>query len=427
MTAQIEVNAIRLENEPPRLDSLSIITVDERNYRVSTVGKDDEAILNPRGRIVSEKIVLKHTDINSYLQFKKYISIATWNVRTMNNGNTQIITREMGRNGIDLMGISETKWKGIGQVKYDDYSLYFSGNDKIERKGVAFICTEKIKKCVLGFNPISDRIITIRIQGKPIHFTFIQVYAPTSTADEEEMDYFYDALQKAIDITPKGDIMYVIGDWNAKVGKQKTAGFTGGFGLGTRNERGDTMVDFCSRNSLVVMNTMFKQHARRLYTWKSPDKITKNQIDYILCTGRWKISIKRVTTIPRADCGTDHNFLIAIVKIKFKQTKRNKTTPKYDLENIATNYTVEVKNRFSILQVDDKNPEDLWIDIRDVVIETAEKLIPKLEKRKVTKWLTEETIKIAEERREAKRKGEIEKYKKLNAEFQKKSKVMIRR
>ena len=76
------------------------------------------------------------------------------------------------------MGISETKWKGIGQVKSDDYSVYFSGNDKIERKWVAFICTEKIKKCVLGFNPISDRIITIRIQGKPINFTFIQVYIP---------------------------------------------------------------------------------------------------------------------------------------------------------------------------------------------------------------------------------------------------------
>ena len=82
---------------------------------------------------------------------------------------------------------------------------------------MAFICTEKIKKCVLGFNPISDRIITIHIQGKPIHFTFIKVYAPTSTADEEEMGYFYASLQKAIDITPKGNITYVIGDWNAKV------------------------------------------------------------------------------------------------------------------------------------------------------------------------------------------------------------------
>ena len=153
------------------------------------------------------------------------------------------------------------------------------------------------------------------------------------------------------------------------------------------------------------------------------DKITINQIDYILHTGRWKISIKRVTTIPGADCGTDHNLLIAIVKINLKQTKRNKITHKYDLENIDTKYTLEVKNRFSILQVDGKNPEYLWIDIRDAVIKTAEKWIPKVKKRKVKKWLTEETIKIAEERREAKEKGEIEKYKKLNAEFQKKSKV----
>ena len=153
---------------------------------------------------------------------------------------------------------------------------------------------------------------------------------------------------------------------------------------------------------------MFKQNARRLYIWKSPDKITRNHIDYILgCTGRWKSFRYRVTTIPGADCGPDHNLLIAIVNIKFKQTKRNKTTPKYDLENIDTKYTVEVKNRFSILQVDVKHPEDIWIDIRDAVIETAEKWIPKVKKRKVTKWLTEETIKIAEERREAKGKNEI--------------------
>ena len=118
----------------------------------------------------------------------------------------------MGRNGIDVMGISETKWNGIGQLKSDNYSVYFIGNDQIERKWVAYICTKKIKKFVLGFNPISDRIITIRIQGKPINVTFMQVYAPTSTADEEDMEYFYDALQKVIDITPKGDIMYVIGD-----------------------------------------------------------------------------------------------------------------------------------------------------------------------------------------------------------------------
>ena len=91
------------------MDSLLNITWDKRNYGVSAVGKDDEAILNPQGRIISEKIVLKYTYINSYLQIKTHISISTWNVRTMNNGNTEIITREMGTNVIDLMGICETK------------------------------------------------------------------------------------------------------------------------------------------------------------------------------------------------------------------------------------------------------------------------------------------------------------------------------
>ena len=114
-------------------------------------------------------------------------------------------------------------------------------------------------------------------------------------------------------------------------------------------------------------------------------------------------------------------FVNSYCQYKLKQTKGKKTTPQYDLENIDAKYTVEVKNRFSILQVDGNNSENLWINIRDAVIETAEKWIQKVKKRKVTKWLTEETIKIAEERREAKGKGEIEKYKKPNAEFQKKA------
>ena len=113
-------------------------------------------------------------------------------------------------------------------------------------------------------------------------------------------------------------------------------------------------------------------------------------------------------------------MLITIVKIKIKQTKINKTTQKYDLENIDTKYTIEVKNRCSILQVDDKNPENLWIDIRDDMIEMDEKWIPKVKKRRVTKWLTEETLKIAEERREEKGKGEIVKYKYLMQNFKKK-------
>ena len=163
----------------------------------------------------------------------------------------------------------------------------------------------------------------------------------------------------------------MIGVWNAKVGNGETTGTTGRFGLGERNERGDRLVEFCSLNGFQVMNTFSKLHARRLYTWRSRDKTTGNQIDYILCITRWISSVKRVTTLSGA-IRTDLNLLIADVKIKLKRIKRTKLPLKYDVENISDDYTVEVKNRFSGLQPEDREPGELWNDIRDIVKYSAD-------------------------------------------------------
>ena len=156
--------------------------------------------------------------------------------------------------------------------------------------------------------------------------TVLQVYAPTSTAEEGDMEEFYGKVQHAVDEIPRGDVLYVIGDWNAKVGQDVTNGTTGRFGLEERNELGDQLVEFCSRNYVQIMNTFFKLHARRLHTWRSPDQTTRNQIDCIICKTRWRSSVRRVTTLPGADCGTVHNLLIADVKIKLKRIKRAKQT-----------------------------------------------------------------------------------------------------
>ena len=135
----------------------------------------------------------------------------------------------------------------------------------------------------MGFNPVSDRIATIRLQCKPVNMTVLQVYAPTSTAEEEEMDEFYEKVHSDIvDEIPRGGVLYVIGDWNAKVGQDETNGKTRRFGLGKRNERGDQLVEFCNRNDFQIMNTFYKLHTRRLYIWRSPDQTTTNQIDYII-------------------------------------------------------------------------------------------------------------------------------------------------
>ena len=114
-------------------------------------------------------------------------------------------------------------------------------------------------------------MISVHFQGKPFNITVIQVYAPTSNAEEAEVERFYEDLQDLLELTPKKDVLFIIGDWNAKVGSQETPGVTGKFGLGVQNEAGKRIIEFCQENTLVIANTHFQQHKRRLYTWTSPD------------------------------------------------------------------------------------------------------------------------------------------------------------
>ena len=126
-------------------------------------------------------------------------------------------------------------------------------------------------------------MISVHLQGKKFNITVIQVYAPTSNAEEAEVKRFYEGLQDLLEITPTKDVLFIIGDWNAKVGSQETPGATGKFGLGMWNEVGQRL-DYCQENELVIANTLFQQHKRRLYTWTSPDGQHRKQIDYILCS-----------------------------------------------------------------------------------------------------------------------------------------------
>ena len=114
-------------------------------------------------------------------------------------------------------------------------------------------------------------MISVRFQGKPFTTTVIQAYAPTSNAEEAEGERFYEDLQDLLELTPQKDALLIIGDWNAKVRSQETPGVAGKFGLGVQNEAGKRLIEFCQENTLVIANTLFQQHKRRLYTWTSPD------------------------------------------------------------------------------------------------------------------------------------------------------------
>ena len=132
----------------------------------------------------------------------------------------------------------------------------------------------------------NNRMISVHFQGKPFNITVIQAYAPTSKAEEAEVEWFYEDLQDLLEVTPPKNVLFIIGDWNAKGGSQETPGVTGKFGFGIRNEAGQRLKEFCKENALVIANTLFKQHKRRLYTWTSPDGQHQNQIECILCSQR---------------------------------------------------------------------------------------------------------------------------------------------
>ena len=154
------------------------------------------------------------------------------------------------------------------------------------------------------------------------------------------------SIHDLLELTPKKDVLFIIRVWKAKVESQETPGVTGKFGLGIQNEAGQRLIEFCQENALVMANTLFQQHKRRPYTWTSPDGQCRNQINYIPWSQRWRSSIQSTKTRPEADCGSDHELLIAKFRGKLKKVGKTTRPFRYDLNQIPYDYTVEVRNRF---------------------------------------------------------------------------------
>ena len=145
----------------------------------------------------------------------------------------------------------------------------------------------------------------IHFQRKPFKISLSQAYDPNSNAEKAEVEWFYEDLQDLLELTPKKDVLFIIGDKNAKVGSQETPGVTGKFGLGIRNEAGQRLIEFCQENTLVIAKPSSNNTREDSTSWTSPDGQHQNQIDYILCSQRWRSSIQSAKSRPGADCGSD--------------------------------------------------------------------------------------------------------------------------
>ena len=144
----------------------------------------------------------------------------------------------MARVNVNILGISKLNWTEMGEFNSDDHYIYYCGQESLRRNGVAIMVNKRVHNAVFRCNLKNDRMISVHFQGKPFNITVIQVYAPTSNTEEAEVERFYEDLQYLLELTPKKDVLFIIGDWNAKVGSQETPGGTGKFGLGIQNEAG---------------------------------------------------------------------------------------------------------------------------------------------------------------------------------------------
>jgi len=154
----------------------------------------------------------------------------------MNQGKLEVVKQVMARVNINILGISELKWTGMGDFKSDDHYIYYCRQESLRRNAVAMMVNKRVQNAVLGCNLKNDRMISVHFQGKPFTITEIHVYALTSNVQEAEVEQFYEDLQDLLELISPKDVLFIIEDWNAKVGSQETSGVTGKFGLRVQNE-----------------------------------------------------------------------------------------------------------------------------------------------------------------------------------------------
>jgi len=250
--------------------------------------------------------------------------LGTWNVRTLlQTGKLENLKIEMKRLKIDILGISEMRWNGQGDFISGDYRVIYSGGDN-GRNGVGIILNKKWAQCVRSYITYDDRLIMIKLKSAPKDIAIIQAYIPTTQANDEEVEEIYEKIEELISLTNSKENLIIMGDWNAIVGESTDSREVGKYGLGTRNERGDRLVEFCRQHDLIITSTLFMNHKRRRYTFKTPGDIDRYQLDYIMVKNRYKNQIKSSKSYPGADIDSDQNLVMIKSVLKFKKLERPK-------------------------------------------------------------------------------------------------------
>ena len=329
------------------------------------------------------------------------VKIGTWNVRTMRRrGKLENVKREMTRNKINVLGLCEVRWKGEGDFMSDDVRVIYSGGKESQR-GVAVLLDSMSAKRVLKVVCVSDRLMMVKVTADPVDMVIIPVYLPTSDHDDVDVDQIYEQIEELTKDEAGKDYLVVMGDWNAVVGEGGDGAEIGEYGLGCRNERGDTLVGYCRQRKLMVTNTWFQHEKRRRYTWKNPGDTGRYQLDYILVRQRYRNSVKNSRSYPGADADSDHNLVAMNVAVRFKTLHKSRRQKRWDTDKLVSQqskFREEVDKQ--VVPGNLNGVESRWSNLKGVVMKTAMKVIGYKQKKTARKpWITHEMIEKMEERR----------------------------
>ena len=294
-------------------------------------------------------------------------------------------------------------------------TFLFSGHAEHHIYGVGLMLDKEAERAMIGWKPINDRIITVRLQSRHAKTTLIQVYAPTEEATEEAKDTFYEQLQDVFNEIPSYDIKILMGDLNAKI-SQKRDGFQnviGPYGSARdTNDNGERLLSFCNTNGFIIGNTQFQHKKIHKNTWRSPNGYVFNEIDYICISNKWRRALRDVRTYRGADIGTDHYLVAAKIQLRLKTAKIQKRPKPYDIaklknSNIRRELEIEITNKFQAL-TDECEIEQEWNTFKDIVLKAADKTVGKRRGTRKEQWIAPETWELIDKRKNIKMRRDTE-------------------
>ncbi|GFO47128.1 craniofacial development protein 2-like protein [Plakobranchus ocellatus] len=237
---------------------------------------------------------------------------------------------DIGRGKMAAVGLAEVRWSGAGYMKLGSKTLIYSGEHTHER-GVSILFDLTTTKNLRSWCPISDRVVVALI-AKPLNLSIIQVYAPTSDSEAVELEKFYEGTDKAKGYLKSQDIIMIMGDFNAKIGDERVEDVVGPSDIGTINERGSRLIEWCQINDFTITHTWYQNHPRRQWTWKSPGDRSINKIDFFVIQNRFRNPVKTSKSLPEADFDSDHIPIMCKFQIKLKKERKAKANPKFQMD-----------------------------------------------------------------------------------------------